>query len=218
MKNYDELYFTIKNNTDYFTKGSFNYKSNKVKNDGDISCSYNKIKFVDDKIEISYCEEVASNVKVTGYECCSYSYKTSEKVIGTYTFDELIESEYWEEIVKRYPFKELAFDKYKGNYIEETRDKIELVYIWGLNRIYMSLDKINGQIDISTNEETGDFYGKVYDLKILEQEEYEELETKAKTIDLMKNHKVSILENGYVIDNVYYENIDDFEELKDSDD
>lgn len=218
MKNYDELYFTIKNNTDYFTKGSFNYKSNKVKNDGDISCSYNKIKFVDDKIEISYCQEVASNVKVTGYECCSYSSKVSEKVIGTYTFDELIKSEYWEEIVKRYPFKELAFDKYKGNYIEETRDKIELVYMWGLNRIYMSLDKINGQIDISTNEETGDFYGKVYDLKILEQEEFEELETKAKIIDLMKNHKVSILENGYVIDNVYYENIDDFKDLKDSDD
>jgi len=90
--------------------------------------------------------------------------------------------------------------------------------MWGLNRIYMSLDKINGQIDISTNEETGDFYGKVYDLKILEQAEFEELEIKSKTIDLMKNHKVSILENGYVIDNVYYENIDDFEELKDSDD
>lgn len=208
MKNYEELYFTIKNNTDYFTKGSFNYESNKVKNDGDISCSYNKIKFIDDNIEISYCEEVASNVKITGYESCSYSSKTSEKVIGTYTFDELVESEYWEEITKRYKFKEQAFEKYKGNYIEETRDKIELVYMWGFNRIYMSLDKINGQIDISTNGEIGDFYGKVYDLKILEQEKFEELETKAKIIDLMKNHKVSILKKGYVIDDVYYEKID----------
>ena len=59
-----------------------------------------------------------------------------------------------------------------------------------------------------------DYYGSIYDLRIINDEDHEALQRKAKIVDLMENHKVQLLENGYVVDNVYYEDIDDYEEEK----
>ena len=45
--------------------------------------------------------------------------------------------------------------------------------------------------------------------------DYNELIKNEKLINLIINkHNVQILENGYVIDNVYYENLDDLESDK----
>lgn len=214
MNNFDELYFAVKTCDLYVNKGSFNYKNGDVKKDGDISCSYNKIKFIDDMIQISYCEDVTSDVEVNESYCVSYSYKTKETVVGTYSFDELVNSEHWEGIIKRYEFKEASYKRYKENYVCETRDDVEVYYLWGGHALDIRLNKINGEIHITSSVNDGDFYGRLYDLRFLEDDEYLELQQKSRILDLMKNHKVLILENGCVVDNVYYESIDDYEEEK----
>ena len=212
MKNFDELYFAVKTNDAYVNKGSFNYERGNVDKNGDISCTYNMIKFLDELIQISYCEDIASDVKKEGICCVSYSIRTNETVVGTYTFDELVKSEHWEGITKRYEFKEASYKRYKENYVCETRDDVEVYYLWGGHALDIRLNKINGEIHITSSVNGGDFYGRLYDLRLLEDNEYFELLQKSRILDLMKNHKVLILENGYVVDNVYYEDIDDYEE------
>ena len=212
MNNIDELYFAVKTCDLYVNKGSFNYKKGDVKKDGDVSCSYNKIKFIDDMIQISYCEDVTSDVEVSGSYCVSYSSKTNETVVGTYSFEELKNSEHWEDITKRYQLKEKAYERYKENYVSETKDGVEVYYSWGGLYLDIQLNKITGDIHICGSVNDIDFYGIIYDLRIIDNKEYEALQRKAKILDLMENHKVQLLENGCVVDNVYYESIDDYEE------
>ena len=125
MNNFDKLYFTVKTNNNYIHKGSFNYKNGEVKKNGDISCSYNKMTFVDNKIQISYCEDIAYNVENKGN--ISYSTKTNETVLALYTFDELVNSEYWNPIIEKYKFDEKAFKRYEENYISEDKENIKYV-------------------------------------------------------------------------------------------
>ena len=210
MNNFDELYFTVKTNDNYIHKGSFNYKSGEIKKNGDISCSYNKMTFVDNKIQISYCEDIAYNVENKGN--VSYSAKTNETVLGLYTFDELVNSEYWNSIIKKYKFDEKAFKRYEENYISEDKENININYSWDGVYLDIRLNKIDGEIVMRSNINGVDYYGSIYDLRIINDEDCEALQRKAKIVDLMENHKVQVLENGYVVDNVYYEDIDDYKE------
>lgn len=210
MNNFDELYFTVKTNNNYIYKGSFNYKNGTVKKDGDISCSYHKMTFVDDNIQISYCEDIAYNVENKGN--VSYSCKTNETVLALYTFDELVNSEYWNPIIEKYKFDEKAFKRYKENYMSETRDYLEVYYNWAGHTLDMRLDKLTGEIYITGNTNAISYCDEIYNLQILDDGEYEALRRKAKMVDLMENHKIQLLENGCVVDNVYYESIDDYEE------
>lgn len=212
MNNFDELYFTVKTNNKYIHKGSFNYKNGEVKKNGDISCSYNEMTFVDNKIQISYCEDIAYNVKNKGACCVSYSSKTNETVLALYTFDELVNSEYWELIIKKYKFDEYAFKRYKENYISEDKESIDVNYSWDGQYLDIQLNKIDGEIVMRSNINGIDYYGSIYDLRIIDNKEYEALQRKAKIVDLMENHNIQLLENGCVVDNVYYESIDDYEE------
>lgn len=216
MKNYDELYFTINSNKTFVIKGLIDHKNHTPKKDGDISCEYKKIKFTNDKkIQVIDGKDIASNVEVYGEHHCSYSSHSEEKIIKELSFEELINSEYWENINNKYSFNDIAYERYKKSYVEENEHEI-YVYCNTIENRYISFrfNKFNNQIDISSNNT--DFCGNLFDLKLLEQEEFETMEEKSKAIDLMKNHKVFVLENGYVIDNVYYENIDDFEESKEN--
>ena len=212
MNNFDELYFTVKTNNNYIHKGSFNYKNGEVKKNGDISCSYNKMTFIDNKIQISYCEDIAYDVENKGD--VSYSTKTNETVLALYTFDELVNSEYWDPIIKKYKFDEKAFKRYEENYISEDKEDINVNYSWDGIYLDIRLNKIDGEIVMRSNINGVDYYGSIYDLRIINDEDYEALQRKAKIVDLMENHKVQVLENGYVVDNVYYEDIDDYEEEK----
>ena len=212
MDNFDKLYFTVKTNNNYIHKGSFNYKNGEVKKNGDISCSYNKMTFIDNKIQISYCEDIAYDVENKGD--VSYSTKTNETVLALYTFDELVNSEYWNPIIKKYKFDEKAFKRYEENYISEDKENINVNYSWDGIYLDIRLNKIDGEIVMRSNINGVDYYGSIYDLRIINDEDYEALQRKAKIVDLMENHKVQVLENGYVVDNVYYEDIDDYEEEK----
>lgn len=212
MNNFDELYFTVKTNNNYIHKGSFDYKSGEVKKNGDVSCSYNKMTFVDNKIQISYCEDIAYNVGNKG--AVSYSTKTNETVLALYTFDELVNSEYWDLIIKKYKFDEKAFKRYEENYISEDKETINVNYSWDGIYLDIQLNKIDGEIVMRSNINGVDYYGSICDLRIINDEDCEALQRKAKIVDLMENHKVQVLENGYVVDNVYYEDIDDYEEEK----
>ena len=214
MNNFDELYFTVKTNNNYIHKGSFNYKNGEVKKNGDISCSYNEMTFVDKKIQISYCEDIAYNVENKGACCVSYSTKTNGTVLGLYTFEELKNSEYWEHIIKKYKFDEYAFKRYEENYVCETRDYLDVYYNWNDHTLYMRLDKLTGEIYITGNTNVISYCDKIYDLQILDNKEYEALRRKVRILDLMENHNIQLLENGCVVDNVYYEDIDDYEEDK----
>ena len=211
MNNFDELYFTVKTNNNYIHKGSFNYKKGEIKKNGDISCSYNKMTFVDNKIQISYCEDIAYNVENKG--AVSYSCKTNETVLALYTFDELVNSEYWNPIIKKYKFDEKAFKRYEENYISEDKETINVNYSWDGIYLDIRLNKLDGEIVMRSNINGVDYYGSIYDLRIIDND-YEALQRKAKIVDLMESHKVQLLENGYVVDNVYYEDIDDYEEEK----
>ena len=211
MNTYEKLYFTIMSDTNHIRKGSFNYKSNHVEKDGDVSCEYNALNFNEDNtISILLCTEIASDVRDKGVTV-SYSSTTERKILKTFTFDELIDSEYWDDICKKYKFDKTTWDRYKNNYVI---DEIGYTYCrcespYG-NYIDITFNKMDGYLDISTG--TCTFDGDVKDLRLVEDSYYCELLECEKIVDLIrKNHKVELLSNGYVIDGTYYEEIDDYE-------
>lgn len=211
MDTYEKLYFTIMSDANHIHKGSFNYKSNHVEKDGDVSCEYNKLNFNEDNtISILLCTEIASNVRDKGVTV-SYSSTTERKILKTFTFDELINSEYWDCICKKYKFNKTMWDRYTNNYVTDdigyTHCRCESP---SGDYIDISFNKMDGYIDISTD--TGAFDGDVKDLRLVEDSYYCELLQCEKIVDLIrKNHKVDLLSNGYVIDGTYYEEIDDYE-------
>lgn len=209
MKNYEELYFTIQSNNTYTIKGLITYQAHHPEKDGDLACEYKKINFTNTKkIQIVEGKEIANNVKVTGLNCCSYSAHTEEKILDTMTFEELMYSEYWDMITKKYTFNEEKYKKYKTNSVNEDEEEIymDCVPLQG-KTMSIKFNKITGEMEINSYDTN--YYGDLVDLFLLGRNEYDELQQYKKIIDLIRNnHNVQILKNGYVIDDVFYEQID----------
>ena len=215
MKNYDELYFTIQSDNTYSIKGLITYQHHHPEKDGDITCEYKKINFTNDKqIQIIEGKNIANNLQVSGLNHCSYSVQTENKIIDVMTFEELICSEYWELINNKYKFDVKKYENYKKNNVFEDDEEIAMdcVPLVG-STMSIRFNKFNNEIDIYSHSNS--FCGNLCDLHLLSEDEFNELQQYKTIVDLMKNHNVLMLDNGYVVDNVYYENIDDFKETKD---
>ncbi len=213
MNNYDELYFTIMSTNKYAHKGSFDYKSYHPKQEGNITCTYKKIKFINDnKIQISNVTETCKNLEIYGEQHCSYSPSSKEEILDELTYEELVDSEYWGSIKEKYEFNDIQHKRYLESYVEEDKDEI-YVNCQTIDNRYISLrfNKFSNQVDISSS--CTDYYGDLNELQMLDREEYDELQKCKKIVDLIKNnHKVQILTNGYVVDNVFYEDIQYYED------
>ena len=217
MKNYDELYFTIQSDNTYSIKGLITYQHHHPEKDGDITCEYKKINFTNDKqIQIIEGKQIANNLVIYSPTSCSYSSHAEEKILTTMTFEELICSEYWESINNKYKFDVKKYENYKNNNVYEDDEEIAMdcVPLVG-STISIRFNKFNNEIDIYSCSNS--FCGNLWDLHLLSEDEFNELQQYKTIVELMKNHKVLMLDNGYVVDNVYYENIDDFKETKDGD-
>ena len=100
-----------------------------------------------------------------------------------------------------------------GRYYEDEKSIKAWCYFQNRNKLYINFDKFSDYVEIETNNEC--FCGNIGDLVLIHIKDYNELIKNEKLINLIINkHNVQILENGYVIDNVYYENLDDLESDK----
>ena len=213
IDNIDKLNFAIQT-SNYSTKGSFRYKSYCPKKEDDTSAEYKLLKIKKDYIEIYNTKEIAKDVKVSFSEYeVSYSSRTEKIFEKSLTFDELTQSEYWEDIVKRYPFNEEKYKIYKRSAIYIDDNYIEMDIYSGCYGLNIRFDRYDGELSISScQNEDANYIGKIHELVVMDNKQnYENIMNK-KLINLMKNHKVEILSNGFVIDNTYYEDIEDFEE------
>ena len=214
MKNYKELLFTIKTSPDC-EKGGFDYKHFTPEKDGDVVETFKYIDIVGkDKIQILEVKRIVSNLKIYGEKHIGYSGHDERKILNEYKFKELTKSEYWEQIKERYNFDERKYKIYEENYIEEDEETIKVKCCFqNKNELNLEFYKFGEEIDIRTNREY--FCGNINDLVFMHIKDYNELIKNEKLINLIINkHNVQILENGYVIDNVYYENLDDLESDK----
>ena len=214
IDSYDKLYFAIKSNTTYITKGAFDYKNYIPKKDNDLSSEYKKIQFIDNKIQIFECKEIAKNVDTSGLGV-RYSSKTNSELIDELTFEELKDSEYWNLIIDRYKYNQKEYDNYKENEIYEDREEINTYLNFNGRYLDIRFNKLDGYLSISSNDKDIYFEDYIGKLIVQDYDTYLENKTNNKIIELMKNHNVQLLENGYVIDNKYYEDIDDYEEKVD---
>ena len=207
IDNIDKLNFAIQTSI-YLTKGSFRYKSYCPKKEDDINAEYKLLKIKKGCIEIYDSKEIAKNVKEL-----SYNIITEEIFEKSLTFDELTQSEYWEDIIKRYPFNEEKYKIYKRSAIYIDDNYIEMDVYSGCYDLNIRFDRYDGELSISScQNEDANYNGKIYELVVMDDKQnYENIMNK-KLINLMKNHKVEILSNGFVIDNTYYEDIEDFKE------
>lgn len=199
--------------SNFYSKGSFRYKSCTPKKENDLSAEYKKIEFDGNYIEIYNVKEIAKNVKVKGEYEVSYSSTTEQTFETRLTFEELKESEYWEDIVKRYPFNETKYNIYKKDEIYIDDKTVEMTIYSDTQSLTVRFDRYDKEINIySLQNKDVDFSGKLYELVVTDNKQNYENEMCKKLVSLMKNHKIEVLSNGFVIDNTYYEDIDDFEE------
>lgn len=212
MNTFEELYFTIKFRCKYEIEGLIRYKEiGNVEKDGDIIDEFIKLKlFNEEVIEVIEGKQIAHNVRIYGENHYGCSVETKESILTSLTFEELQKSEYWEDILQKYEFNEVAFRNYKKNYCEEDRNSMKLeCYASNSNYLNVEFDKINNELCIWNNKQ--EFTGNIFELKVLSTEEYDELINYKTIIDLIKSdHNVEILNNGYVIDKKYYEDIQDY--------
>ena len=210
MKNYKELLFATKTSLDV-NEGGFDYEHHTLEKDGDIVCVYKKIFFIGtDKIEIDEVTERAYNLKIYGEYHQEYSVKRDDnKILGVYTFEELKNSEYWDSISERYYLNETEYKRYEANSVYEDDEQIEAeLHFQNNNILSLEYNKFDNYITIYTKNTA--FSDCVDNMVILDREEYDELLENEKIIKLMRDkHNVQILENGYVVDDVYYEYIDE---------
>ena len=210
MKNYKELLFATKTSLDV-NKGGFDYENHTPEKDGDIVCVYKKIFFIGtDKIEIDEVTERAYNLKIYGEYHREYSVKRDDnKILGVYTFEELKNSEYWDSISERYYLNETEYKRYEANSVYEDDEQIEAeLHFQNNNILSLKYNKFDNYITIYTKNTA--FSDCADNMVILDREEYDELLENEKIIKLMRDkHNVQILENGYVVDDVYYEYIDE---------
>ena len=214
MKNYKELLFTIKTSLDC-EKGGFDYKHFDPEKDGDVVEIFKYIDVIsEDKIQILEIKRIVSELKIYGKGHYGYSSHDEKKIIKVYNFDELTKSKYWNLITERYKFNQEKYKLYEENNIYEDEKSIKAwCYFQNRNKLYINFDKFSDYVEIETNNES--FYGNIGDLVLIHIKDYNELIKNEKLINLIINkHNVQILENGYVIDNVYYENLDDLESDK----
>ena len=212
MNTFEELYFTIKFRCKYDIDGLIRYKRiGNIEKDGDIIAEFTKLKlFNEEVIEVVEGKQIAHDVIIYGKNHCGYSVETKKKTKSFLTFEELQKSEYWEDILQKYEFNEVAFKNYKDNNCVENMDNMRLVCV-ASNGNYLNIEfnKINNELCIWNNEQ--EFAGNIFELKVLSTEEYDELMSYKKFIDLIKNgHDVEMLKNGYVVDKEYYEDIQDY--------
>lgn len=212
MNTFEELYFTIKFRRKYAIEGLIRYKRiGNVEKDGDIIAEFIRLKFLDkDTIQVVEGKQIAHDVIIYGKNHCSYSVETKENTLIFLTFEELQRSEYWEDILQKYEFNEVAFKNYNKNYCNDDRDSMKLeCYASNGNCLSVEFNKINNELCIWNNEQ--EFTGNIFELKVLSTEEYDELMSYKVIIDLIKNgHDVEMLKNGYVVDKEYYEDIQDY--------
>lgn len=214
MNNYKELLFAIKTSSDC-EKGGFDYKHFDPEKDGDVVETFKYIDIInEDKIQILEVKRLVSNLKIYGKKHYGYSSHDEKKIINVYNFDELTKSEYWNLITERYKFNQEKYKLYEESYIYEDEKSIKAwCYFQNRNKLYINFDKFSDYVEIETNNES--FYGNISDLVLIHIKDYNELIKNEKIINLMlTKHKVQILENGYVIDNFYYEDIDYYKEMK----
>lgn len=212
MNTFEELYFTIKFRRKYDIDGLIRYKRiGNVEKDGDIIAEFIRLKFLDkDTIQVVEGKQIAHNVRIYGKNHCAYSVETKENTLIFLTFKELQKSEYWGDILQKYEFNEVAFKNYKKNYCINDGESMKLE-CYASNGSYLNVEfnKINNELCIWNNEQ--EFIGNIFELKVLSTEEYDELISYKKIIDLIKNgHSVEMLKNGYVVDKEYYEDIQDY--------
>lgn len=212
MNSFEELYFTIKFRRKYDIEGLIRYKRiGNVEKDGDIIAEFIKLKLFNAQIiEVVEGKQIAHDVIIYGKNHCGYSVETKENILISLTFEELQKSEYWEDILQKYEFNEVAFKNYKDNNCVENMDNMRLVCV-ASNGNYLNIEfnKINNELCIWNNEQ--EFAGNIFELKVLSTEKYDELISYKKIIDLIKNdHDVEMLKNGYVVDKEYYEDIQDY--------
>lgn len=212
MNTFEELYFTIKFRCKYDIDGLIRYKRiGNIEKDGDIIAEFTKLKlFNEEVIEVVEGKQIAHDVIIYGKNHCGYSVETKKKTKSFLTFEELQKSEYWEDILQKYEFNEVAFKNYKDNDCNEDMDSMRLVCV-ATNGNYLNIEfnKINNELCIWNNEQ--EFAGNIFELKVLSTEEYDELISYKKIIHLIKSgHNVEMLKNGYVVDKEYYEDIQDY--------
>lgn len=210
MKNYKELYFAVKTGKD-INKGGFDYKNFEPKKDGDIVQIYKFINFLNnEEIQILEVTVKVQDLKIYGEKYFSYSSYYEKRILKEFNFEELLESEYWESINERYDFYEKEFENYNNNYCYEDEEEMKLeCYSTKGNNINISFNKLNNELEIWNYGE--EFTGKIGELKLLNKKEYDELLNYKNIVELIKEKRnVQVLENGYVIDNVYYEYIEEY--------
>lgn len=212
MNTFEELYFTIKFRRKYDIDGLIRYKRiGNIEKDGDIIAEFIRLKFLDkDTIQVVEGKQIAHDVIIYGKNHCGYSVETKENTLIFLSFKELQKSEYWKDILQKYEFNEFAFKNYKKNYCKDDGDSMKLeCYASNGNYLSIEFNKINNELCIWNNEQ--EFTGNIFELKVLSTEEYDELISYKKIIDLIKNgHDVEMLKNGYVVDKEYYEDIQDY--------
>lgn len=199
--------------SDFYIKGAFRYKACTPKKENDLCAEYKEIEFDGNYIEIYNVKEIAKNVKVKSEYEVSYS-RTREQTLETrLTFEELKESEYYEDIVKRYPFNETKYNIYKKDEIYIDDKTVEMTIYSDTQSLAVQFNRYDKNLSIySSQNKDVDFNGKIYELVVMDNKQEYENKMCKKLVSLMKNHKVEVLSNGFVIDNTYYEDIDYFEE------
>lgn len=211
MDTFEKLYFAINYNPKYEKKGLIRYQHKKVKKEGDIVGEYVRLNLIDkNNIQVIEGKETAYNVDFISENCYKYSSERKEEIKSTLTFEKLQNSEYWENVLEKYKLNESAFERYKQNYCYEDKDTMRLECASTVGHfIEIEFNKINNELWIWTKEQ--EFTGNIYELRLLKEDEYEELVDSKKIIDLIKEgHAVDVLKKGYVIDKKYYENISDY--------
>ena len=175
------------------------------------SNDYNTIKYDYEKdiFEIKYVEEIIKKV----YSKHSGSSTTKDKLIGLYTFEELKESEYYQDILQRFEKCKTSNVDYFIEHYEEPNfkfNKDSLIFEFENNNILIKINTIKNEIKIETDNTN--YKGIINKLKTCHNDDWLELIDCEKLYNKItsKVNDFKKIENGYLINNRFFETIDDY--------
>lgn len=187
---------------------------NKDTQEDELMDRYGRVHFDSktDLFKVEFVEHYAKNVK-------NNSYNPTLKILSSDQLNwvQVQEHKDFENMVSRFTSTRkthisVLASGYKENYVEDKEFHVELNCVYGSDYVNIKFDKIRGSIQIDTkNDYFSDYIKQLAVKDYTEQRELEEdSERYSKLQDLIETKEVKLLSNGFVINNKYYEDLDDY--------
>lgn len=193
-----------------------------------IICTYDVISIQKGNVIVSHMATRADNLKVTGEKSCGYCPTEIEmNPPETFSLEYFKNSDYFNAMLNRIhiPYENILekgkelYEKYQEYLQPLTHDSTyKLTKIFETSNgeyVEMSVDFMENTIQIESNHFSTHGEVDIDSIIIVDNEEYENLKEFSRVLDVLiqvldKGASIRKIKNGYIIDDMYYESLEEF--------